>query len=315
MKNHRAFTLVELLVVIAIIGMLVGLLLPAVQQAREAARRMQCSNHLRQWILAIHNHEVAFRAYPYGTIHGSNAGTYCQRDPSRYPVWTYGNRASSVRATFVPQLWSYMEQAALAGMWDLETADCFGDSLEVQVPIYFCPNDRKGYWTVGSTTPQRSRGNYVLCYGYGDHEMRPYEGNTYYAAAWGNNLQRRPSEIRDGLSNTLFLSEVIQAANDEQNDVRGDILNDDCGCAQFMTVYGPNAGVDTNNCIDSPADYPGPCQTNTGQVIVSARSHHTGGVNAAFGDGSVRFVSNSIAIETWRGWGSIHGSEILQEND
>lgn len=318
-KNERAkrtgFTLVELLVVIAIIGMLVGLLLPAVQQARAAARRMQCSNQMRQWVLAMQNYELAERSFPYGTVHGKSAGSYGKRqsDGSTYPIWPSSNQ---IRTTFVPMLWPYLEQSALYAMWDFKTASCFGTSLEQTVPVYYCPDDRPGaMWTHGCV---RSRGNYVVNWGYGDHEHRclgPSKisenetSSTFLRAAFGTNRRTTAGEIRDGLSNTIFMSEILVSATDSEDDVRGDFLNDDCGCAQFMTVNTPNAGVDTVQCINTTD--PAPCQTDSSKVYASARSRHSGGVNAARGDGSVAFITNGVAIDVWRASGSIAGSEIF----
>ena len=317
-KTISGFTLVELLVVIAIIGILIGLLLPAVQSVREAARRMQCANQSKQWLLAMQNYEVTNKCFPYGTIHGKSAGTYCVRDLNSRPDWPDN---PSARATFVPQLWPYMEQTSLFDNWDISKAGCADKSLQRQVTTYFCPDDRVGRWTADASN--RSRGNYIVNWGYGDHEHRALgpsqldpndqtkKTTAYLKSAFGTNRRTKISQIQDGMSNTIFLSEVVQSVEDKSNDVRGDFLNDDCGCAQFMTKYTPNSGVDTNNCYTEGSKLlPAPCQTNSRQVVVAARSNHPGGVNCARGDGSVEFIVDNIEVDLWRALGSIGGSEM-----
>ena len=108
-RRRRGFTLVELLVVIAIIGILVGLLLPAVQAAREAARRMQCSNNLKQWGLANHNFESAFKRFPYGMLRPDGTGW-------GHPEW--GTPTQNRRYALTHQLLPFMEQTALYDWFD-----------------------------------------------------------------------------------------------------------------------------------------------------------------------------------------------------
>ena len=296
-QSRRGFTLVELLVVIAIIGILIGLLLPAVQSAREAARQAQCSNQLKQWGLAMHNYENANHYFPFGNKRSTD-----------------GKRIS-----YPPALWPYIEQQALYDQYDFSLpfyhSSSVGDGNEhlvmVQLPLYFCPSDRQGMWE-GADAYVRSRGNYVLNWGNGSFNQSAGEDNYENPPPFGRYRQCRVADIRDGLSNTMLMSEVIQAGADEDFDFRGDILNDDNTCAQYMTVNTPNSGVDYNVCVN--LHYPSECITATTRYV-SARSNHTGGVYVLFGDSSVRFVNDSIDLDTWRAWGSMAGGELVRHTD
>ncbi|MDO4585277.1 MAG: DUF1559 domain-containing protein [Planctomycetia bacterium] len=307
------FTLVELLVVIAIIGMLVSLLLPAVQQAREAARRMQCSNNLKNWGLAMLNHEALMRQFPYGCIHGKDADSWTVRHPEGYPV---ESQFPNARMTFVPYLWPYIEMNALAEQYDYTckfySSGNNGKCMEEQSPLYFCPSDR--WCRLKSDGNNRSKGAYLVCWGSGDFEHRSLiRGEPYYRGAFGTNRATTVSEVRDGMSNTLFQSEVLMVQNDLYSDGRGDWFCDDNAGPAFMTVNTPNSGVDHTWCREKDGDYPGPCNHTTDPVYVSARSHHPGGVNGSRGDGSVDFFSNSISLQVWQALGSIAGSEVVSE--
>src|SRR5438552_851354 len=162
---RRAFTLVELLVVIAIIGVLVALLLPAVQAAREASRRTKCTNNLRQFGLAMQNHHDAFLKLPY-------AG-------STVPV----------RRSWVSQLWPYFEQAAISQQYDPTVGfyqppnivqNTFNGLLCTRMAIYYCPSDRPNAMWQGDTY-WRTRGNYVVSWG---PVTQPYTPPTV-PQAWG----------------------------------------------------------------------------------------------------------------------------------
>jgi prepilin-type N-terminal cleavage/methylation domain-containing protein len=305
-QKSKAFTLVELLVVITIIGILIALLLPAVQAAREAARRMQCSNNLKQWCLAMANYENADKVFPYGILRSADN-------------W-------SQRQTFAPSLWPYLEQASLTQQYDYRFAfwDTKNLRLEaIQVPVYFCPTDRQGKW-MGDTYGPRSRGNYVVNWGYCDFDQTVAKPDGTNAMKIGpflrNNRQSTAADIRDGLSNTMFMGEVIQSVEDKYFDFRGDFFNDDTGAAQFMTLYTPNSGIDSTVCYEygmsAPLTIPepGPCQLG-GPVYVSSRSRHPGGVMTAFGDGSIHFVTNSINTGLWRSLSSMAGDEAIGGSD
>ncbi len=287
--GRQAFTLVELLVVIAIIGVLVALLLPAVQAAREAARRTKCTNALKQWSLAVHNYEDSFKKLPGGAF-------------------------STPRRTWVPALYPYVEQTSLAnlyewkvGFWEPPNTVQSNTTgvIAQQFNLQFCPSDRgKAFWK--GDVYWRSRQNYVANMGWkngaGVQKIAPFAINEYVPL----------SRISDGTSNTLLFSEVILAVRDELWDCRGDAFNDDEGF-YFSTDSTPNSGIDYCNCTDPPQDIriPPPCQEPSGglQAQVSARSKHPAGVVASSVDGSVHFVSNNIAVDIWRALGSSEGNE------
>jgi len=299
------FTLVELLVVIAIIGVLVALLLPAVQAAREAARRSQCINHLKQWALGVHNYNDTFNSLPIG---------------GATPV--AGNN-SLPRHTWVGRLYPFIEQSATAnayvqtvGYWQPPNTvqSSTAGLMYQQVPILFCPSNRKGYWT--GDTYWRTRGNYVANYGY---TRTTTEGAN--SAPFFYNKYVRLAEVTDGTSNTLMFSEVVMALKDTDYDCRGDVHNDHDGHV-FTTVNTPNAGVDVCYICTSPVAtqrVPPPCQQTSSRYdysanapAVSTRSLHPAGVNAVLVDGSVQFITNSISIATWRALGSSQGAEPVQ---
>jgi len=290
------FTLIELLVVISVIGILIALLLPSVQSAREAARRAQCSNNLKQWALAMQL---------YHDIH------------NRLPI----GMARTPRHTWVVSLWPHLEQSGLTesydsalGFWQPPNTITNSEAglMNQTVPVYYCPSDRMGFWR--GDQYWRTRGNYVVNFG-----NTRISGNAA-TAPFAFDRSSRLRDMVDGLSNTMFLAEVIMALADNLWDCRGDIHNDDDG-AFFATVNTPNSGVDSCViCTPSLSDqYLPACTTapftsprfpNTATApAVSSRSFHPGGVQVAMGDGAVRFVTSSIALNVWQSAGSSHGGE------
>jgi prepilin-type N-terminal cleavage/methylation domain-containing protein len=307
--RRSAFTLIELLVVIAIIAILIGLLLPAVQKVREAAARMQCSNNLKQWGLAMHNYHDANNTLPY-------AG---QRTPRR---------------TFYVELWPYIEQTALANQYNMglgffqmpngNTNNTMTGLVTLPQKLYYCPSDRpNAMWTYDSA--YRCRGNYVANYGKNylfaeGAGVVPADGPFGWNSSGGFGgyipYRRTLVGITDGTSNTLLMSETRIPAQDNAADGRGDVFND--GNAHwFMTLGTPNTGIDRNSnvCWPSVAANPDPTSlcVQAGDNLMAARSRHTGGVVASRCDGSVGFYSNSVNALTWQALGSATSGEVVSE--
>jgi prepilin-type N-terminal cleavage/methylation domain-containing protein len=299
MKSKCGFTLVELLVVIAIIGILIGMLLPAVQSVRKAARLTQCLNNQKQWGLAMHMHHDSYRRFPHGSI--SDGGT---------------STNGADRRTWVVALWPFIEQSNVSDFYNRELPFWHADNWDARnarVPLYYCPSDRKGHWTANQY--HHARGNYVVNYGNADFlQAEPqYKTAPFGDFRNGEGNVARMADFRDGLSNTVLMAEVVMAKSDDSYDVRGSILNNHAGCC-FMTVNTPNAGIDYTICVGSDPDFPGPCVNHGPQAgaKISSRSLHVGGVTALVGDGSVHFVSDDIALEVWQAYGSIKGGEVTE---
>lgn len=308
-KRFRGFTLVELLVVIAIIGILIALLLPAVQAAREAARRSQCTNYQKQWALACHNFaDVNTEFYPLGGMNGGG---------------TVENRKTYQRITWHIFLWPFMEQSTLAKQYDFNQGFYAGPNLalgRVQIPAYYCPSDKAGSEQDHNDGYWRIMGNYVANMGNTHLHQNAADQAIYSGSPFGIRHMYRMSEMTDGTSNTACFSEILIASPGKTDDNRGDILNDE-GSPGFMSILTPNAkspdqcrGCSANSQNTNHPDYRiMPCTVigaNT-EMQIAARSRHPGGVNVSMCDGSVRFVSDTVAQNVWAAALSGKGGESL----
>jgi prepilin-type N-terminal cleavage/methylation domain-containing protein len=299
-RPQRGFTLVELLVVIAIIAMLVTLLLPAVQQAREAARRTQCINNIRQLSLAMLLHHDA---------------------KNRLPVGSRNNP----RQTWVMYIWPFIEETALDSANDITTPfylppGTIGGTLNgltgQYVAAYYCPSDLGSDQTNGNY--QRRRGNYVVNWGNSKYGQAPEpSGKAPFSHIGGSRSNPRITpigKITDGTSKTLMMSEVLKAWSIDDNDWRGDIQNDD-GVFRFHTLLTPNTSapdVIASGWFQDTGDPRMPAVAGAGNAQVNAaRSRHAGGVVASYCDGSARMVSDDVSLIVWQAYGTMDGEEAV----
>jgi len=297
-RIRSGFTLIELLVVIAIIAILIGLLLPAVQKVREAAARMKCQNHLKQVGLAVHNYHDTLQAFPPGQLNlwGQN---------------TVGN--GNIRECWMQQVLSHMEQDNLYRQiqtFRATTLTCFIPGADNKIATLICPSDPSGGKNV--TVPgnaQGFHGNYVLCAGstiYGNNGGGANMNGVAYPLS-----AVKITDISDGTTNTLLGSEVLVVPDTGTHDLRGRYHNTWEGNNLFSTLNVPNTTVGDRSQYCNNNRF-APCQSNgSDNLIQSARSMHTGGVNVLLADGSVRFVSNTINATTWTNLGSRTGGEVI----
>jgi len=297
-KSNRGFTLIELLVVIAIIAVLIALLLPAVQQAREAARRTQCKNNMKQLGLAMHNYHDQCNVFPYGV---QNIGTFHQRD------------------TWMQQLLPMIEQAPMYTAYQSDMSQYVMDVTptirDKSLGALQCPSDPSSPGKGGSggyrSGADGFQGNYVMCIGKTQTYGVDNGGLFYWRSATGLR------SVIDGSSNTILGSEVMLrgAANTGGWGEGGGYWGGgEGGGFGFTTQYPPNSTVTDQVYSCKSTTWPNaPCQsmsTYSTQRIM-ARSYHTGGVHVTMADGAVRFVSNNIDMTVFQNLGSRAGSEVI----
>jgi prepilin-type processing-associated H-X9-DG protein len=251
------------------------------------------------------------------------------------PFGSTNNSAHTVRQTWVMYVWPYVEQDNLARLNNYKNPFyvppatvwfTLNGLCGQHVPIYLCPSDN-GQIDQNVGQYQRTRGNYVVNWGNALYDdTRPPPAGTAVAQNFGPFYHlgghrstpgmARITDITDGTSNTLLLSEALIAKVATDNDWRGDIHNDD-GVFRFHTVLTPNSSAPdliSSRTFFTPNNDPLMPVALGNPQRAAARSRHTGGVNAALCDGSVRFVSNSIALKTWMAMGSMAGGEVAQDN-
>lgn len=332
-RRRTGFTLIELLVVIGIIAILISLLLPAVQQAREAARRTQCKNNLRQIGLAIHNYiDVGNSLPPSACI-----------DPS---ITATGNNGSwGVHGRILP----FLDQGNLYNAVDLTTAWDFQAAIDgLKIPVYSCPSD-----PLADTSRDPGSGKvtlYPTTYGFNFGTWFVYDPATGEGGdgAFFPNARLRIASFTDGTSNTLLTSEVKAWTPYRRNGgpvttaIPAGVTEAESAIASgaqfkntghtewpdgrvhhhgFTTTMTPNTNT---TCSDGTSTFE-ECDFNSWQegrdglsgspsyAIITSRSHHVGTVQVGLADGSCRAVSENIDLDVWRSLGTRAGGEIVGE--
>lgn len=315
------FTLVELLVVIAIIGILVSLLLPAVQAAREAARRVQCLNKVKQISLALHNFESANGCFPPG-VKSKIRFSYSHSEATGGYEWPYFYHF------ILPQLEQQAYYDILKGP-EFNVPNPWADAASwpqsvtknLKLDAFYCPSDGVSKSKLSANGAAAPATNYLGIFsGLNDGENY-YETYGARRALFRYYLGTKAAEIRDGTSNTLAVVEYLTGTDDW--DVRGGAGTNRAGSQFVYVTLGPNSRAPDNIYGFHPQFCPAdgsrnrpdmnlPCVGgSTDANYASPRSRHPGGVHVGFCDGSVRMVSDSIDLQTWRRLGWIADGEVV----
>lgn len=296
--KNAAFTLVELLVVIAIIGILIGMLLPAVQQVREAARRTACANNSRQQMLALLNYESSRQHFPPGW-NGQGTTPGYNNDPNEFlSPWTqrFGNFLGW-QALILP----FIEQNAVFNELNLERGWSQTDISPVtglavsnrKIPGYLCPSDMaddEGHTKYsGSSGDPNGRSSYVICIGSLSFGNR---NNEQLKELWGVGWQDSKTtiaNINDGTSNTLFIGERDNVKMNPGGDHGAIWIGRQLWRRQAIAGRGPGSATDFVNA---------PNGANIGWNV--AASLHPGGATIGLADGSVHFLSDDVSLEVFK---------------
>lgn len=335
-NRHRAFTIIELLVTLSVIGLLIALLLPAVQKVRETARRMSCANNLKQIGIALNSYHEVHNVLPFGC--GSD------NDGIVSSLGTLNDRRYSAHSQFLP----YLEQANVYDLIYFNVApfhpyinsgitepDCIasgglsavnGPAAITVISTFVCPSDIDRLLGV-----MWGHNNYRSCNGGGWHGRN---GNGMF----GQNSSVRFGMVSDGLSNTVMFSERCKGTmNHDVYDSLSDIYNiagiwSEETFQKFCQSLSPETSAAYPQNVDAGQNWlegnfnwtrynhlvnPNSVSCKNGftwdGVGMAASSRHSSGVNALLGDGGVRFFNENIDPSIWQGLGTIHGEEVLAD--
>ncbi|WP_299467346.1 DUF1559 domain-containing protein [uncultured Gimesia sp.] len=308
-RLSRGFTLIELLVVISIIAILIALLLPAVQQAREAARRSTCKNNLKQMGLAIHSYHDSHRVFPPGDI---NAGAI----NSANWVATGLVRNHTMYMMILPfldqaNIYNSINFEAPTGVCDVDSRGGGGSQVSAtdhMIVIFRCPSDpgmtnqALDPYTKSGTSHYSCNKNHRVSYGIVTNTIENSMTKTYLGdtdlrkSAWGHNGAAKISDITDGSSNCIIMLETpIQKSSNDYGPFWSHYNH-----TNWITPSYGNYGIN---------GYP------ASQYVYAfgAGSLHVGGAHTLLGDGSVRFLSENLDINTLKNLISIRGGEVIGE--
>lgn len=317
-RRPGGFTIIELLVVIAIIGLMMALLLPAVQAAREAARRAHCSSNLRQIGLAILNYETQLKRFPPGRVGCDGIGGIRRCNVNR-PLEYVGTSG------FVMIL-PFMEQLDLYERFDFSLGPWYGVSIWVKSnysaiasrpPVLVCPSDDSKpfsddpayvpwYYTQGHPA---ATGSYAFVTGKYGSWNGLNETSSNYLVKYDNTgvfvykTSYRSRDIRDGLSNTIFVGEVVDAHTLESSNI------------WTRAVREMDTMRSTSNPINTPTGGPVFFERYGIRVNGAFASRHPGGSNFVFGDGRVRLLSEMIDMEVYQALSTRNEGEFIDNEE
>jgi prepilin-type N-terminal cleavage/methylation domain-containing protein/prepilin-type processing-associated H-X9-DG protein len=329
-RTRRGFTLIELLVVIAIIGVLVALLLPAVQSAREAGRRAQCSNNLKQFGIALASYHSALNGLPPAKIFGTggtipNGGSGLVLNTTGFTMFLNQMEATAIHSGYNFSMPS--SNAVLSGTPNTKVvglpAGQAANSTMVGTLIasFACPsdqppdviNDPDGSNSGGSQFARLNarRGNYVLCVAKYD-ELMTMSGRPKDRGAFANDSSARFDDIRDGSSNTCMVGESVQL-HFGPGAGPGPFWAAGSWGSTHGVVYPTTDAIPGHNYKLTLPNAPAPGSNNPLRQpgVWTMSSKHSGGLNVLFADGSVHFLKDTINPDVWAGLQTINRGEVI----
>lgn len=301
LPRRRGFTFVELLISIAIIAILISLLLPAVQQAREAARRTQCKNHLGQLALAIQNYSALYDAFPAGSVNHTGPITWPGTPQDYHVSWI---------VRILPQL----ELAPIFRHYNFQEGIYAPSNLPPQqrrIPVLVCPSNQHQ-----NLVNDRGQSHFAGIHNSNAHPIDVDNDGILFL-----NSHVRDAEISDGLSNTLLVGEINDTStlwgwaagtNDTLRNT-GWVLNSNLASPEISRAANPGTLIEFElypKTSEPVVPTLVPTMRNLATVPLGFSGPHTGGAQFAMADGSVRFISESVDYLTYKQLGSRNDGHI-----